>query len=119
MRDVSERLRDIQEAIKQITKYTDSGRRSHLIRMNWCEFGSSIILRLLVKLLVLFRKNSKIVIQKFLGNKSDEMRNVLNFIHIYFGVDTDIIWEVVQQDLPVLKSSVDALLANQEGASNT
>ena len=28
MRDVSERLRDIQEAIKQITKYTDSGRQS-------------------------------------------------------------------------------------------
>ena len=28
MRDVSERLRDIQEAIKQITKYTDSGRQA-------------------------------------------------------------------------------------------
>jgi uncharacterized protein len=45
---------------------------SHLIRMNWCETGLYIILRLLVKLLVLFRKNSKIVIQKYLGNKSVE-----------------------------------------------
>jgi uncharacterized protein with HEPN domain len=40
------------------------------------------------------------------------MRNVL--IHIYFGVDHDIIWEVVEHDLPDLKSSVDAILAGHE-----
>jgi uncharacterized protein with HEPN domain len=45
------------------------------------------------------------------------MRNVL--IHIYFGVDQDIIWEVVERGLPLLKSSVDALLSDQEGTSNT
>jgi uncharacterized protein with HEPN domain len=40
------------------------------------------------------------------------MRNVL--IHIYFGVDMGIIWEVVERDLPILKASVDAILAGQE-----
>jgi uncharacterized protein with HEPN domain len=45
------------------------------------------------------------------------MWNVL--IPIYFGVDQDIIRELVEQDLHVLNSSVDALLASQEGTSNT
>ena len=40
------------------------------------------------------------------------MRNVL--IHIYFGIDQDVIWEIVKQDLPVLKVSIDAILTGQE-----
>ncbi len=44
------------------------------------------------------------------------MRNVL--IHIYFGIDPDVIWEIVEQDLPVLKVSIDAILSGQEGTSN-
>jgi putative transposase len=40
-------------------------------------------------------------------------------VHFYFGVDTDIIWAVVEHDLPTLKASVYALLTGQEGTSNT
>jgi uncharacterized protein with HEPN domain len=36
------------------------------------------------------------------------MRNVL--VHIYFGIDLDIVWAVVERDLPRLKSSVEAIL---------
>ncbi len=45
------------------------------------------------------------------------MRNIL--IHIYFEINLDRVWEVVERDLPVLKASVDAILADQEGTSNT
>ena len=45
------------------------------------------------------------------------MRNIL--IHIYFEINLDRVWEVVERDLPVLKSSVDAILADQEGTSDT
>ncbi|MGZ6357283.1 MAG: HepT-like ribonuclease domain-containing protein [Ktedonobacteraceae bacterium] len=116
MRDVSERLRDIQEAIKQITKYTDSGRQS---------FDQNELVRIwVIHHLEIIGEAARSIPQEFKNSHPEvswqqisRMRNVL--IHIYFGVDTDIIWEVVQQDLPVLKSSIDALLANQEGASNT
>ena len=71
MRDVSERLRDIQEVIRQITKYTNLGRQSfdqnELVRI-WVIHHLEII----GEALVLFRKNSKIVIQKYLGDKSVE-----------------------------------------------
>jgi len=45
------------------------------------------------------------------------MRNIL--VHHYFGINLDQVWTAVEHDLPVLKSSVDALLAGQEGTSST
>jgi uncharacterized protein with HEPN domain len=40
------------------------------------------------------------------------MRNVL--VHEYFGVDLDIVWKVVVQRLPVLKSHVTVMLAKSK-----
>ncbi|MBN2313986.1 MAG: DUF86 domain-containing protein [Sedimentisphaerales bacterium] len=36
------------------------------------------------------------------------MRNVL--IHSYFGIDLDVVWSVVEDDLPELKNYIEALL---------
>ena len=36
------------------------------------------------------------------------MRNVL--VHMYFKVDLDSVWAVVEHDLPDLKTSIDVLL---------
>jgi len=38
------------------------------------------------------------------------MRNIL--IHHYFEIDTDIVWSVVEKDLPDLKAKVDEALKN-------
>lgn len=36
-------------------------------------------------------------------------RNVI--VHDYLGIDLDIVWGIVEQDLPVLRRTVDAMLA--------
>ncbi len=36
------------------------------------------------------------------------MRNIL--VHVYFGIDKDIVWAVVERDLPVLRVGVQAIL---------
>lgn len=36
------------------------------------------------------------------------MRNI--FVHEYFGIDGRLVWEIIQQDLPELKSKVTAIL---------
>ena len=40
------------------------------------------------------------------------MRNVL--IHEYFGVDTDVLWRTVNQDLPLLKARIQRLISERE-----
>ncbi len=36
------------------------------------------------------------------------MRNIL--VHAYFAIDKDIVWSVVDQDLPDLKRQIEAIL---------
>ena len=38
------------------------------------------------------------------------MRDVL--IHHYFGVDLEVVWKTVHEDLPPLRAAVEALLAD-------
>jgi uncharacterized protein with HEPN domain len=40
------------------------------------------------------------------------MRHIL--VHDYFAVDTDIVWDVIERDLPDLKVKVEALLQQLE-----
>ena len=37
------------------------------------------------------------------------MRHVL--VHNYFGIDTDLVWNVVENELPVLKNTIEAFLS--------
>lgn len=115
MRDVSERLRDIQEAIERIMKYTGQGRGSF--------DHDELVQTWVVHHLEIIGEATRSIPQEFKNNhpaipwrQISRMRNVL--IHIYFGIDQDVIWEIVEQDLPVLKVSIDAILSGQEGTSN-
>jgi uncharacterized protein with HEPN domain len=40
------------------------------------------------------------------------MRNIL--VHGYFEIDLDVVWDAVQQDIPLLKPAVEALLKKLE-----
>ena len=44
------------------------------------------------------------------------MRDIL--IHVYFNIDTDIVWDVIQNKLTDLKTTAETLLA-QDGADET
>jgi uncharacterized protein with HEPN domain len=40
------------------------------------------------------------------------MRHIL--VHDYFAVDTDIVWDVIERDLPALKREIEAILQKFE-----
>lgn len=40
------------------------------------------------------------------------MRNV--FVHEYFGIDTDLVWEIIKKDLPDLKGKIEEVLSKIE-----
>jgi uncharacterized protein with HEPN domain len=110
MREVVKRFRDIHEAIVRIEKYTQGGRisfdRDELVQI-WVIHHLEII----GETASAIRRDHPdypnfhpdIPWVQICG-----LRNVL--VHRYFGIDPNIVWAVVEDALPPLKSSVEAIL---------
>ncbi len=107
MREPVERLRDIHEAIIQIEKYTQQGRASfdqNELVQTWVIHHLEIIGEAARAIPQSYRISSPEIPWKQISG----MRNIL--IHMYFGVDHDLVWQVVERDLPHLKVSIETLL---------
>ena len=107
MRDDRERLADILEGVERIERYAADGRdafeRDELIQV-WVIHHLRIIGEAVRGLSPEFReRHPELPWSKIVG-----MRNIL--VHSYFGVDTAVVWEVVERDLPPLKRDVSDLL---------
>lgn len=107
MRSDQARLRDIYEAIEQIEKYTAAGRArfddDELIQ-TWVIHHLQVIGEAAPALSAEMKgSHPQIPWRQIIG-----MRHVL--VHTYFGIDEDVVWAVVEDDLPPLKSQVEALL---------
>ena len=115
MRDIYERLRDIQEAIERIWKYTNQGQdlfdQDELVQ-TWVVHHLEIIGEAARAIPQDFRNQHPEISWRQING----MRNIL--VHHYFGINRDRVWAVVEHDLPTQKTSVDALLTDQEGTSN-
>lgn len=110
MREWRERLMDILEAIERIEKYTIHGRdafeRDELIQI-WIVHHLQIIGEAARALPDNLRdKYQDIPWSKIIG-----MRNIL--IHNYFGIDVDVVWAVIVNELPALKEKTIAILQEE------
>jgi len=111
MRDDSERLRDILEAVERIERYAAGGtaalENNELIQ-TWTLHYLQIIGEASGRLSQPFRdQHPEVEWSKIIG-----MRNIL--VHHYFEVDLDIVKAVLEKDLPVLKSRIRAILHDLE-----
>ena len=111
MRDPKERLRDILDAIANVERYAVRGRRAfetdELIQ-NWFVRHLQIIGEAAYALpRELRERESNIPWTKIMG-----MRHIL--VHDYFAVDTDVVWDAVERDLPDLKVKIEAILRKLE-----
>jgi uncharacterized protein with HEPN domain len=111
MRDPRERLRDMFEAIEHIERYASQGRdtfeRDELIQ-NWIVRHLQIIgeaARATPQ--EVWERATNVPWSKIIG-----MRHIL--VHDYFQIDTDIVWDVVEQDLAGLKQALRGLLDELE-----
>ena len=110
MRDSRERLRDILEAIGHIERYAVRGRQAfeqdELIQ-NWFVRHLQNIGEAARGLPPdMLAKAPDIPWSKIMG-----MRHIL--VHDYFNIDKDLVWDVVERDLPDLKRKVEAILREQ------
>ena len=107
MRDDRERLLDIQEAIERIERHTAQGREAFAhdeLIQNWVVHHLQIIGEAARALsLALTAAHPEVPWSQIIG-----MRNIL--VHHYFDIDVDVVWSVVERDLPSLKKSLDSIL---------
>lgn len=107
MRDNRERLLDILESIGRVKRYSIRGREvfesDELVQVwivhhlqNLGEAASAL--------------DSEIqeMAPEVPWAKITGMRNIL--VHEYFGIDLDLVWKVVEKDLPILESQIRSIL---------
>ena len=112
MRDDRELLRDVLEAIERIEKLTGRGRQAfesddliqtyavHHIQIlgEACRSVSA----------ELKESHPEVPWKKIVG-----MRHIL--VHHYFEIDTDVVWSVIEKELPTLKRALALILNELEG----
>jgi uncharacterized protein with HEPN domain len=102
------RLQHIYDAINEIESY--------LINKDFEDFMDSSMMRFAcIKQMEIIGEASnhiseetKLKFSEIEWNQIIGMRNIL--VHEYFGVDTNLVWEIIKSDLPDLKLKVEATL---------
>jgi uncharacterized protein with HEPN domain len=106
MRDDREKLQDILDAIDRIDRYAVQGRQAfeqNELIQTWFTQNLQIIGEAARSLSSATRdQHPEIPWTKIIG-----MRNILT--HNYFEIDLDIVWAVVEQELPGLKQAFEAI----------
>ncbi len=109
-RSFEDYLNDIMEAITAIEAFTMGMTKENFISDLKTVYATrkalEIIGEVAKKIPASFKNKHKEVPWKEIAG----MRDVL--VHEYFGVDLDVVWKTVQQDIPVLKSLFLRLLNN-------
>lgn len=103
MRDDRERIKDILEAITLIEKYAVKGKdafeRDELIQ-TWILHHLLVLGEAAAKVSDDFQEqHAHIPWSQIVG-----MRNIL--IHHYFGIDLQVVWGMIEKDLPELKKTM-------------
>ena len=108
MRDDRVRLGDILEAIERIEKYAGEGREAL--------YRDELVQTWVVHHLMIIGEACRALSAEFRAAHSEDawalaggLRNVI--VHEYFGIDLEIVWGVIERDLPALKKLVQEILA--------
>ncbi len=113
MRDPRERLRDVLEAIERIDRYTSQGRekfdRDELVQ-SWVVRHLQIIGEALRSV----PEEVRILAPEIPWRKIVGARHIL--VHDYFGIDLDVVWNVVERELPELRRQIGLLLSRLESS---
>ena len=113
MRDDLEWLADIHEGITNIERYAVRGRdaflQEELIQV-WMRYHFQVLGEAARNMSAHFKDaHPDIAWSEIIA-----FRNML--IHHYFGIDPEVVWDIITFDLPPLKAQVEAILQKGEGA---
>ena len=106
-------LHHILDAIHKVEEYVSVGRQAFMSSSHWQDA--------VIRQLEIIGEATKRLSTKLCSKHPDipwpriaGLRDVL--IHDYMGVDINAVWEITQQNLPVLKTRVEAILQDPDTA---
>ncbi len=115
MRRDNERLKDIHEAILKIEKYTVRGKNiffeDELIQ-TWVLFHLHTIGESASAMSKDFKARFPVVPWQDMS----DFRNLI--VHEYFRINFKVVWQIVENDLPILKQQVDFILDHVKNDEN-
>lgn len=116
MRNDIERLIDIIDAIERIERYSKINKNlfetDELIQ-TWMVHNIQIIGEAAGKIAKEFQEQHPTIPWRSIGS----MRNII--VHAYFKVDLDEVWNVIQNELPILKGQIQKLIDNTNSDSSS
>ena len=107
MRSDRERLKDIQEAISNVEKYAIQGK---------AEFFANELIQswILLQLQVIGEAARSMNSSTHEQHPEISWRDIIDFrnllVHEYFRVDLNLIWQIVERELPNLKQQISSIL---------
>lgn len=106
------RLQHILEAIHEIETY--------LVSSDFTEFMNNSMMRFAcIKQMEIIGEASNHISEDIKSKFTDiewaqiiGMRNI--FVHEYFGIDTNLVWEIIKNDIPDLKEKISVIVSSLE-----
>jgi uncharacterized protein with HEPN domain len=114
LRDPAERLRDILEAIGAIERYSNCEKKA-FERDELLQAWFVRNLQIIGEAVRTIPDEVRVLAPEIPWHQIAGMRNVL--VHGYFEIDTDLVWDAVNRDVPALKPALAQLLATLESES--
>ncbi len=112
MKDDRVYLLHIRECLDRIKRYTSSGRDIF--------FSDTLIQDGVIRNLQTLAESTQRLSDSLKSTHQEaDWRNIAGFrnvvVHDYLGIDMEQIWDIVEQDLPKLRSAVDSMIAERGG----
>ena len=109
MRSDDDRLQDVLDAIKRIEKHAARGKAEF--------YRDELLQTWILHHLLIVGEACRALSKEFRASHPHQvwsdaagLRNVI--VHHYFGIDHEIVWGVVERDLPVLKDVIQRILSS-------
>lgn len=110
MRNDQERLLDIEEAIAKIERYAMRGKPEFMeneLIQTWVLFQFQVIGEVARSL----SEETRTTYAQVVWQDMIDFRNLL--VHEYFRVNLDLVWSIVERQLPTLKAQVTEILGGE------